>query len=549
MNNLKHLVTFFLLVLISGAVQSGVNIKNGNFYISYQDISVSRGGKKLTITRTYNSKSKDYNGWFGMGWGSDYETFLTVSADGSIVIHENGSGAKTRFIPEKGKVNAAQGAQQIVDAMKKENPALTKAGAKKWLQRLKKNAELRQAYARRYNVGPKLAKGTTFTSTRRGPQKIVFLGNSYERRYTNGRVETFNKEGKLTSIKEQGGYTVSLNYDKKSRLKSIKDTEGNQLFFAWNASGNVQNIWSTKESKVSYTYNDNNNLIQSQDVEKNVYKYTYNKHNMTSIEYSDKSSQKITYDPKTQFVSSVTNRRGKTTKYKYDSNPKNRDLHYWTLVTRQGLNGKNQTNRFEYEIKARSDGSRYDHRIVTSINGVSTETIYSENCNLPLKITRGKKVTTFKYTDKCLLKEKKSTSGEQITFRYHKKLSKITRAVTKDGWSAFDYDSKTGLLSRGTNSDGESVALFYDRNNRIKRMIASNKKSKKKETLDFKYNSLDKPVEIAMKGTGKINISYNNNGEIKDINSKSGDKMAKKINSTFRSLLTIVRSAGVTLNI
>ena len=84
---------------LSASLFAGVNLKNGNFYISYTDIIVPGGGKNLKISRTYNSKSVA-KGWFGFGWGSNFETKLWVSADGSVIVRENGSGAVTRFTPK-----------------------------------------------------------------------------------------------------------------------------------------------------------------------------------------------------------------------------------------------------------------------------------------------------------------------------------------------------------------------------------------------------------------------------------------------------------------
>ena len=72
----KQLLTFiFCSILAIPSVYAGVNYKNGNFYVSYTDIVVPGGGKDLEITRTYNSHSTKA-GWFGMGWGSDFETRL-----------------------------------------------------------------------------------------------------------------------------------------------------------------------------------------------------------------------------------------------------------------------------------------------------------------------------------------------------------------------------------------------------------------------------------------------------------------------------------------
>lgn len=41
-------------------------------------------------------------------------------------------------------------------------------------------------------------------------------------------------------------------------------------------------------------------------------------------------SLKMKYEPKTFFISEITDRNGETVKYKYGSNPKNADNHYWT---------------------------------------------------------------------------------------------------------------------------------------------------------------------------------------------------------------------------
>src|SRR3954471_4144570 len=74
-----------------------VSIKNGNFFIGYTDI-VYPGGFEPKIERVYNSKSP-FKGMFGWGWGNEYEVKLTVSADGSVVVHEYGGGAENRFNP------------------------------------------------------------------------------------------------------------------------------------------------------------------------------------------------------------------------------------------------------------------------------------------------------------------------------------------------------------------------------------------------------------------------------------------------------------------
>ena len=68
----------------------------------------------------------------------------------------------------------------------------------------------------------------------------------------------------------------------------------------------------------------------------------------------------------------------------------------------------------------------------TKVNDLSTETIYSECCGLPLKITQGKNVTTFTY-DGGLTDFKVSTRGEAVYLKYHDKLKKLLMSkITKE---------------------------------------------------------------------------------------------------------------------
>jgi len=540
---MKRIVLGLAVLLATLSAYAGVNLKNGNFYITYTDIVVPGGGNDLFISRTYNSQATE-KGWFGLGWGSDYETFLVVGPDGSVTIHENGTGAHTRFTPKEA-VDPVSAAKKIVDAMRTKTTLSDKVSAD-LEKKLAGDAELRLAYARKFKVETNLAAGTVLYSNTRGLQEVHKVKEGYKRVYNDGKIEFFDDGGKLTKIMDKHGYTVNFEYD-KGMVKSIKDSQAKQLFFDWYADGKIKSVWSVGDKKAGYKYN-GDDLVESLDVSGNVYKHKYDgNHNMVAIEYSDNTKMEIGYQRNTRFVSEIKARDGGVTKYKYDSNPKNPDFHYWTTVSKVGPDGKSEDNRYEYEIKTKPDGSQYTYRILTEVNGVKTETIYSECCSLPLKITRGKHVTNFEYNDKGLLVKKTSTKGDFIELQYHPEFNKISRVVNKDSWTAFEYDKKANL-SKATNSEGKSVLLIYDAQGRITKMIDHEKKSNLKRTLSFKYNALGKPVEIAMENIGKINVAYDNYGEIKKVESNAGHKMALQVTQAFQSLLSIVKPAGVNLN-
>lgn len=539
-----------LMTLIAGNANAGVNLKNGNFYISYTDIVVPGSGKQLEITRTYNSKSTNV-GWFGFGWGNLFETKLTPSPDGCVVIREHGSGGKTRFCP-KNTVDPVAASNKIIEAMRKKSP-MTASTAKSLLERLKNNADLRHAYAKNFGIKTNIAAGTQLFSNQRGIQTVKVTKKGYQRVSNDGKVEYFDKLGNLTKLKERNGYAIEFIY-KKQQLFSIKDSFAKQIFFSWNSNGQVSGLWSSGEKKAVFKY-DGQNLIYSKDIAGNHYRFYYDKnHNLTKIVYNPIRTKEVKedamvmkYEPKTFFISEIIDRNGDSVKYKYGSNPKNPDDHYWTLVTKKGFDNKAVTNRYEYEIKTKPDGSRYTYRILTKINGIKTETIYSECCGLPLKIARGKHVTNFEYNAKGLLTKKSSTKGDFVKIDYDKKLNKISKVQNNKGWTKFSYDKK-GNLKKATNSKKKSVLLIYDRKGKITKMLDKDGKTGKSRTLTFKYNALGKPVEIMMKKVGKINVAYDNYGEIKRVESKSGHKMALQVTQAFQNLLSIVKPAGVNLN-
>lgn len=542
MKFLKLLSFALLTLLMSSFALAGVNLKNGNFYISYTDIVVPGGGKKLEITRTYNSKATEI-GWFGFGWGSEFETRLEASADGAVIIHEHGVGAKTRFTP-KTAIDPIAASTKIVNEMKKKTALSEKASAE-LIQKLATNAELRHTYAMNFGIQATIAPGSVLYSHDLGPQTLNVTKEGYRRDHSDGRQDFFNAEGQMVKISDKSGYFVGFTY-KNGQLESLKDSQAKQIFFAWYPDGLVKEIWSSGDKKAAFKYQDED-LISSKDVGDNTYEYNFDKsHNLTEVRYADKTKLAVSYDPQTFFVSEVADRNGESTKYQYGANPKNPEDHYWTIVTKPGFDGKPVANRYEYEIKTKPDGAQYTYRILTEINGIKTDTIYNDN-SLPVKIARGNHVTNFEYNQNGLLSKKNSTKGDFVNIEYDDVLNKIKKVVNNEGTTQFEYDPK-GNLVKASNNAGKVVFLIYDSKGKISKMV-DQESATQRRVLAFKYNALGKPVEIEMEKIGKINVAYDNYGEIKKVESSAGHKMALQVTQAFQNLLSIVKPAGVNLNI
>lgn len=549
--NLKKLL--LITILVFAAVFSafaGVNLKNGNFYITYSDFVFD---DKFKIERTYNSKSTGM-GIFGYGWNSDYETYLVVLPDKSIMVHEYGSGGKTRFEALKpDKQNYEAGVQQIIEIAKKLKEVESAVSIKELEEKLRKSVEQLEVYWQKYRKKglvemPAIAVGTVLESRERGFQSIKRTSDGFLRTSYNETKEYFNKNGLLTRIVSKNGDFKTLVYDENENLKSITDNFGRRLDFVFNANGTVERIEGKKGETVlrtAYKYNAKNHLIDTTDISGNNYKHEYDdSYNMTKILYTDGSSMDIAYHAGTLFTKSVKERDGSVKLYDYKS--VNED-NYSTTVKSFDAGGKLlKTNSYEYFIKADEFGNRWTQKIIINENGRLTETEYDKG-GQPIVIKINGIETRFEY-DAGGRMTRKETSREIIEITYHERLFKITKVVNTNKsdntktWTAFQYDL-SGNLTNAENSEGKSVVLKYDGKGKIESM-----QDQDKAVLKFKYNERGKPTEISMDSKGEIKsivIEYDVQGEISKIESPGGNATALMVTQAFQNLLALVKPAGV----
>lgn len=133
-------------------------------------------------------------------------------------------------------------------------------------------------------------------------------------------------------------------------------------------------------------------------------------------------------------------------------------------------------------------------------------------------------------------------------FTYHELFGKITsvveisRATGQRQQVAFEYDL-AGNLVRAADNEGLAVGLSYDGDRRIAEMRASDG-----DVLQFGYDAASKkPSRIVLVGVGSIDVSYDGNGEIENVESDGGREMALRVAGAFQRLLMLTRRADVDL--
>lgn len=551
-----RLITVFISLFISFSSFANVSLKNGNYFVGFTDVFYP-GGMEPKIERVYNSKSS-YNGYFGFGWGSEYEVYIKVSADGSVVMYENGGGAQNRFTPPT--INLAEidtAVNSILDVKKKQG-GLSASMIEAEKKRLKTDARYRNdEWSRLYDKGQvksrALADGTILKSNKFSYQTLKKTKDGYVRVFDNGQVQTFDNDGHLVKWSDKNANFLAMGYDKRGCISMVKDNLNRQMNLVTNGKCKIEKVTYEKDKYASYKYNDQDELIFSKDVEGNTYEYKYSsngRHNLVEIKYSDKTTMQLGYwdMAKCENVQWVKERDGTVTKYDYTGEC-NGGMEHTTSTTIMSSDGKELSkNKYEYYEKAKADGERYTSKLVTNLDGDRTETVYND-LGLPSEINKNGMKTSFVY-DSLGHVTKKTTPTEITELVYDKKFNKVVKVskTIRGGrkpittTSAYGYDDKGNLVT-AKNSEGKAVKLVYDHTGKIKAII-----DQKSRRLEFTYNEANRPVEIKDPAMGSIKVEYTQNGEVKKVDHNGDRKIASQITMAFQNLLEILRPAGVSLS-
>ncbi|QKQ27172.1 DUF6531 domain-containing protein [Candidatus Reidiella endopervernicosa] len=200
------------MTAIPSQTEAGVNLKNGNYYITYTDIVIA-GRHDLEIERTYNSRSGG-KGIFGIGWGSDYETSLAVQGDGTVVIRENGSGARTVFRPPSlSKEEIESAVDAIIQAANQDNRFSNDRERRDERNKLLRDAEFRSNAWTRY-VEKGCSNHATFLSglSIEPPLVVnsVYYAHTGFQRSNSSQIDEFDTSGALTRVNLSNGESQHL---------------------------------------------------------------------------------------------------------------------------------------------------------------------------------------------------------------------------------------------------------------------------------------------------------------------------------------------------
>ena len=551
-------------ICFSSATFAIVDTKNANFSDTWVDLSLPGTGYNLEVKRTYNSRTL-FNGIFGFGWCSDFETFCEVTPENIIRVTECGGGAEITYAPKSvDPLKSEATVKEIMAAVREKNKKLTPQFLAKLEKDLQESPVMRREFTRELKLAGKVKEGLTYYANGSKADNIVFKDGVYTRRLPDGTYQKFDQQCRLRFMHDKNGNFVKLDYDNEL-LSSVTDNNGRKLSLTIDPkTKKLKQIKGPNELIAKYEI-EKENLVAVTNAWGNSFKYAYDDlHNLVKISFPDKTTKELTYNKEKDWVTSFKDRKGCLEKYNYgisETEPKN---HYWTDVIKTC--GKEVTNKSKYEFwhKDGPKGSgKYLYRVRVDNNNNITDTVYHETLAKPVSIVRNGRRTLFEYHPNGLVKLKKEEL-RSTEFEYDKKCLKPNLVTTnffevalkadtdkkakknqnkrktlKTVKTKYAYDPVKCNLMVAQNSDGQIAKIQYDANGRIGII-----KDQTKKIVKIQYEGqFGKPSIVSIDTLGTINVTYNSNGDIKDVKSGDGPKVAVQVASIFNNLLDLIAPA------
>lgn len=407
---MRIMCTILIVLLTGKTVDAGVDLRNGNYFVTYTDMEFR--GSKADISRSYNSRSST-TGLFGYGWGTLIETKLHALPDGTIILKWWGSGMGDYYEPAN---IDKQGLYAMVNTIIRDLVATKKldnnpvAIAEKKSYYLINNKERAEKYISlqdkkivpAYTLPPKKKIQWLLDVN----QVIQWSGEYFHVKSWNDQYE-FNALGQLSKIKDER-FTMQFSYINNKLQQMLIDGK-HTCRISTDSSGKIIKLAYTDsltEKTAIFKYDSLNNLLYSKDAGNNEYWFSYDLyHNLTAIRYTDKSFVQMTYDPASNRIIKFRDRNGSfnTYQYPYFYTPEgkiNYD-HYATRVQKYDSSGKLFFTQYkEYENRKRDDGSNYLHRMIDQTDTSYHEAIYKPDVGNAYYRKKNNKVAWADYDSK-----------------------------------------------------------------------------------------------------------------------------------------------------
>ena len=380
---------------------------------SYTDVFQNCQGIDLILSRTRTaSVQEQYQyGIFGYGWKSNWECSVETEDDGTVKIQIPG-------------------------------------GA--W-----------------YTFEPSVTDG--FITFSKGVSLEIIDGN-YSLTDASGTRYTIKADGRLLSIKDADGNTVTAYYNNSGLLSSLAHSNGKALRLEYNNQGFVRQatiaddafnaIGSHQKESYTYSYDSNGNLISVDQVFESTWN-DYKVHYADSPKSSEGSSSTrlYSYEYDSDFVHCLTKSlsRGAVNYYTYDE---------YGRLTGYTLDGSSRSLNFAYE------GNTV---IVTDQFGNTSSSSYGIDGQVLEQTDAHGNTIRYKYDTDGNLLSMTDSLGNVISYAYDKKGNCISTTDLFNQKTTYTYSGDN--VKTITDSRGNTVTYTYDSKDRVVKIEDATKNS------------------------------------------------------------------------
>lgn len=462
-----------------------INLATGNLWRVELDLTIQARGIPIAWARTYNSRSTQ-DGPLGHGWSFTYGERLEERVDGSVVYKE------------------ADGSQHVF--------ALSPEGY--------------ESPPGKHLTLWKLADGFSLTTK-------------------TGMVSRFTGTGKITSITDRNGNTVTLDYDTEGNLQNVTDAAGRVVLTTSVIDGRIVQISDHTGRSVQYTYS-GADLVGVLDTMGKPWSYAYDEaHNLVLM--SDPLGNENTYaydsldrcyshvDPlghiETFAYSSrgergvVTDRRGYDTYLEFDESGRallsvdalgNASRAEWDADNNRTMTidprGGMTTRTFDVKGNVLSERDPIDQ---------STSYTYDPVYNHVLTKTdpSGHTITNSYDAGGNLVRVSQAVGGTEVVDEYeYDPFGQITRQIDARGNTLdFTWDDTKGTLDAQTDALGQTTVLTTDELGRV-----INFRDPSNESFQLQWDARSRPVLIEDPFANRTEILYDAAGRQSSIRNTRG---------------------------
>ncbi|AGH96424.1 DUF6531 domain-containing protein [Pseudobdellovibrio exovorus] len=553
--NLKLVITLFLGPLSALAV---VDMGSAGYSHTWVDYTLPSSGAEIKVARVYKSRSI-YNGLFGFGWCSAFETSLKVLPEDVIKISECGSGQSVLYsVKPVSRASVDASIDKIIEQMKKD-PSLKVVSTSYWNQQktsLLEDEDKRIQLAQKYKLIPELADKVAYKANAVQVESVIWekAKKQFVRTGADGRIQRFDSLGRLIQQQEPTGVFTKYSYN-NDLLVRVDDGGSRFLNISYNEQKKIKEISGVNKLRITYSYSNrgqNLSAVQIASPEASskaksveTYSYEYDAYNnLTRAVWPDKTQVSLAYDTQKDWVTQFTGRDQCRETYTYKDSGTTK-LHHVAVVNRMCGKKTDSTNaKYEFWYDRRSTGQEVMVRARIESGADFEDVTYDATTGNKTQLKTKEDTIYFEYYDNAQLKSRRS-SRLLAEYTYDTKNGAVKTVklteyngkgeVTKAVQSTAQYNTR-GQVSSVENSEGKKINLSYDERARVVQVVDQDKVRYNVEYSD-RHNL---PSKVTATGLGSVTVAYGPNGQITSIQSPQGNSMALKVSSAYEKAMNLL---------